>query len=195
MTAADQVTPIDRPTDEALAGNIANRDRSTGAMELANDSFAELYQRHSSLLLAFLSSRVARSDLEDVHQTVWQKIWQYLPRQFKGGNFRAWMHQIARNYLIDLSRKRRPDEMGEGQQPVDSRHRPEDPLEHSERQEILARCLKRLEDLMADIVRSRLAGENYQQICDRLDVNTARAHKLFFQAKEQLTACVQKAMQ
>lgn len=191
MTASDDQLI----TDEKLADVVKQRDQSAEAMRQATDGFSKLYERHSRLLLAFLSSRVNRSDLEDVHQTVWQKIWQYLPGQFKGGNFRAWMHQIARNHLIDLSRKRRPDEMGEGPEIIDSSEGVEAPLEHEERQEILANCLRSLQQQMADIVRGRLAGENYEQICERLDVNAARAHKLFFQAKEQLSNCVQKAMQ
>jgi RNA polymerase sigma factor (sigma-70 family) len=182
-------------SDEQLAQVIRIREQSAFTMRDATDCFEQLYERHSRLLLAFLSSRVSRSDLEDVHQTVWQKIWQYLPGQFKGGNFRAWMHQIARNYLIDLSRKRRPQEMEDTSEPLASGQRPEDPLEDVERQEILTRCLGRLQEDMGEIVRSRLSGEDYNGICTRMGIEPARAHKLFFQAREQVTSCIQKAMQ
>ena len=182
-------------SDEQLAQVIRNREQSGVAMQDATDCFEQLYERHSRLLLAFLSSRVVRSDLEDVHQTVWQKIWQYLPGQFQGGNFRAWMHQIARNHLIDLSRKRRPEEMTDGPEPVALGHDAEDPLEDAERQEILMRCLDRLQEDMGEIVRSRLSGEDYNGICARMGIEAARAHKLFFQAREQVTSCVQKALQ
>lgn len=184
----------DSKTDEQLAELIQKRDDSTVAMSEATRSFETVYQRHSRLLLAFLASRVKPSDLEDIHQSVWQKIWQYLPKQFKGGNFRAWMYQIARNHLIDVSRKKRPDELEDTTEPVDNKS-PEEPLADQERQEILARCLEKLQDDMADIVRSRLGGEDYTSICSRMKIKAAKAHKLFFQAREQLTGCVQKAMQ
>ena len=189
MTAEDSLT------DEEMADLIKSRDDSTTAMHRANSSFERLYERHGRLLLAFLSSRVNRSDLEDVHQSVWQKIWQYIPTQFRGGSFRAWMYQIARNHLIDLRRKKQPDELSESVDPADHSSSPDEPLADQERQEILSRCLGRLKEEMADIVRSRLSGEDYSEICTRLQIKTSRAHKLFFQAREQLTGCVQKAMQ
>lgn len=181
-------------TDEQLAEFIQRRDESADAMQQAANCFEQLYQRHARLLLAFLASRVNRSDLEDIHQTVWQKIWQNLPKHFKGGNFRAWLFQITRNHLVDVSRKRRPDELGEGQEPVDDSG-PDDPLADQERQEILGRCLEKMQKHLAEIVRGRLSGEDYTTICSRLQIKAARAHKLFFHAREQLTGCVQKAMQ
>lgn len=185
----------DGATDEQLADIIQRRDDSAVAMQNATTCFEKLYERHARLLLAFLASRVRRSDLEDVHQSVWQKIWQYLPSQFHGGSFRGWLYQITRNHLVDLSRKRRPGELAAGHEPVDENSSPDDPLADQERQEILTRCLTKLQDDMAEIVRSRLSGEDYSSICSRMQIKTARAHKLFFQAREQLTGCVQKAMQ
>ena len=57
------------------------------------------------LLLAFIVARVPSSDCDDLHQEIWQRAWVALPGQFQGGNFRAWLHQITRNAIIDLSRK------------------------------------------------------------------------------------------
>ena len=188
------MTSMIEVSDEQMAELIQRRDESTDAMQKAAECFEQLYARHARLLLAFLSSRVKRSDLEDVHQGVWQKVWQNLPSRFRGGNFRAWMHQIARNHLIDLSRKKKPDELPEGIEAVGS-ERPEDPMEDAERQEILARCLEKLQENMAEIVRSRLSGEDYNTICERMEIKAARAHKLFFQAREQLTNCAKKAIE
>ena len=187
---------VDQSTtsDEQLAQQIQQREQSSSAMQRATNGFEALYQRHSRLLLAFLASRVSKSDLEDVHQSVWQKIWQYLPKQFKGGNFRAWMYQIARNHLIDLSRKRKPEELAETADPVDESASPDASLVDEERQQILESCLQKLQDDMAQIVRRRLSGEDYNAICSQMDIKAARAHKLFFQAREQLTGCVQKEM-
>ena len=58
--------------------------------------------------------------------------------------------------------------------------------------EILTRCLSRLQVELADLVRSRLSGESYDDICARLSLPPARAHKLFHTAKAQLTTCVEQ---
>lgn len=181
-------------TDEQLASVVIQRDDSQNAFEQSKASFEELYQRHSRMLLAFLSSRVSRNDVDDVHQAVWQKMWQSMPSQFRGGNFRAWMHQIARNHLIDLSRKRRPDAMPEGPEIADASSSA-DPLEESERQEALSRCLEHLRDDLAKVVKARLSGVNYETICQQMGIKSTQAHKLFFTAREQLTGCVQQAFQ
>jgi len=167
-------------TDEQLAAIVAARDNSAAAMDEAVAGFEQLYARHSRLLLAFLSSRVARCNLEDVHQTVWQKVWQHLPGQFKGGNLRAWLYQITRNHLIDLSRKKKPDDSSAAVESAAFTEEPGAALLDNEQKIILQRCLEHLQQEMADIVRSRLAGENYDTICGRMDLAPARAHKLFF---------------
>lgn len=109
-------------TDRELAEAISRRDDSTEYWQQAQRHFEQLYNRHSRLLLAFLSSRVNRSDLEDIHQAVWSRVWQYLPTHFDGQNFRAWLYQIARNYVIQLGRKKKSDLLGaEEEQALPSR--------------------------------------------------------------------------
>ena len=56
------------------------------------------------LLRAFLLARVARSEVDDLDQLAWLRVWKSLP-DADPGPFRAWLFQIARNALIDHSRK------------------------------------------------------------------------------------------
>ncbi|MBT4863887.1 MAG: sigma-70 family RNA polymerase sigma factor [Planctomycetaceae bacterium] len=184
--------------DSKLTARIADRDESVSHWNESQRCFEELYNRHAKLLLAFLASRVHRSDLDDVHQTIWQRIWQFLPTQFQGGNFRAWLHQIARNHLIDMSRRRRrqADLLDEQREFSDGRTaQPDDNLLETERTQILSRCLERLEAEMYDLVKARLRGESYAEFCSRTQMPTARAHKLFHVAKQQLSTCVEHALQ
>lgn len=182
--------------DEQLAEQISARDHSAAEWETAQRVFEELYQRHARRLTAFLATRVRRSDLDDVHQAVWQRVWQHLPTQFRGGNFRAWLYQIARNHLIDRSRKKTADPLeDESWFPDDGAEQPDAALLEEERMQALASCLKRLEVAMADLVQARLSGEAYDVICARLDISPARAHKLFHTAKEQLSTCVQRKIE
>jgi RNA polymerase sigma factor (sigma-70 family) len=182
-------------SDEQLAAVIAVRDRSRTAWDEAQQSFAQLHETHSRKLLAFLATRVSRSDLDDVHQEVWQRVWQSLPTGFQGGNFRAWLHQIARNHLIDRSRRKRPDQWNEEVQHSDPRSTtPDEVLLENERMTILKSCLSRLGDKLEALVRARLGGEDYDDICQRLNIPSSQVYKLYHQAKSQLTACVERAL-
>jgi RNA polymerase sigma factor (sigma-70 family) len=180
------------PSDESLAEAIARRGQSDQAWQTARDACEQLYLRHGRLLLAFLSSRVRRSDLEDTHQAVWKLVWQHLPSSFAGGSFRAWLYRIARNLVIDQGRKKRPELFGETEPALPARDG--NHTERAEREEILRGCLNGLAPELAELVRARLSGETYDDICRRLDLRPDRAHKLFHQAKAQLQTCVQRAM-
>lgn len=190
-------SPESASSDEALAELIACRDESARAWKLAQEACGQLYQRHARKLLAFLAARGNREDMEDVHQRIWERVWQHLPEGFRGGNFRAWLYQIARNGLIDHSRKRHPDVYGDEFSPTArDGDRPDLWLLEQERMVILSRCLERLESETAQaahLVRARLAGESYSEVCGRLGLRPDRAHKLFHLAKEQLQKCVERA--
>jgi RNA polymerase sigma factor (sigma-70 family) len=189
MSSASSAPPL---TDEQLAALVARRDWSASDWREAQDACAQLYGRHARPLLAYLAARVRRGDLEDVHQVIWERVWQRLPDGFRGGNFRAWVFQIARNYLIDRTReRRRPELLAEEYDAPDARgRRPDSVLIEREQLETLRRCLSCLDRETADLVQARLAGESYPDICRRLGLKPERAHKLFHQAKEQLQTCV-----
>ena len=190
------VSPRTEPTDEQLAAVIATRENSESQWQAAQQQFEVLYARHSGKLLAFLAGRVRRSDVDDVHQAVWERVWQHLPGRFSGGNFRAWLHQIARNYIIDRSRRRTTDQLEDEARFDDPRTtRPDEALVESERMQALEGCLRKLDELSATLVRARLGGEDYDTLCERLDLASARAHKLFHQAKVQLSNCVKRALE
>jgi RNA polymerase sigma factor (sigma-70 family) len=161
-------------TDEELAASIAFRVESGQALQAARVACSQLYLRHARKLLAFLATRVGRDDLEDVHQEVWERVWQHLPRSFHGGNFRAWLYQITRNYLIDRSRKRQLERLEDSSALPETRLPPPDQLLiDQERLAILKQCLQGLGEPAAGLVQARLAGESYPDICARLGVERA----------------------
>jgi len=182
-------------SDEELAAEIARRDASERAFRAAREAFEGLYRRHAPLLLAFLSSRVHASDRDDLHQDIWQRVRVSLPAQFQGGNFRAWLHQIARNAIIDPGRKKRPSSLADPLTLVDERSEPaRSLLLEQERKEALERCLKALKSELAELVRARLDGASYAHVCGRLGLRPEQAHKLFHLAKAQLKTCVEGAL-
>ncbi|MGL6097677.1 MAG: RNA polymerase sigma factor [Fimbriiglobus sp.] len=183
-------------TDEELAVACARRAESPLARRYAEDAFRTLYERHARRLLAFLGGRVERVVVEDVHQDVWAKVWQATPTNFHGGNFRAWLFQIARNAVVDHQRKRKPEPLGDERNLVD--HRPPPRLGDiaADRRAALAKCLERLERAnakVAELVRSRVAGESYDAICARTGTPPDQAYRAFHQAKARLQACVENS--
>lgn len=73
-------------------------------------AFTQLVERHQSALIGFFIRHLRDAQLaEDLTQEtllrVYNTAWDYLPR----GAFRGWMFRIARNLLIDNTRKRSHD--------------------------------------------------------------------------------------
>ena len=73
-------------------------------------AFERLVQRHQSPLIGFFHRQLRDWQLaEDLSQETLLRIhstaWDYLPR----GAFKAWMYRIARNLLIDTTRRRAHD--------------------------------------------------------------------------------------
>lgn len=151
------------------------------------DAFAQLYERHAARLLAFACGQVGRADGLDVCQDAWARVWKNLA-DFTGGNFRAWIFRIARNLIIDRGRRARTLPLGE--QEIEDR-RPAESDANDERHE-LARCLERLPPEMRDLVRSRLLGEGYEVIAQKMGRPEAHLHKMFHQAKKELQDCVNR---
>jgi RNA polymerase sigma factor (sigma-70 family) len=179
-------------TDEQLAAIVAGRAQSRAAFEEARRACNDLYQRHARLLLAFLSRQLPRTDLEDAAQAIWERVWRRLPEGFAGGNFRAWLFQIARNLLIDLGRKHAAVPSPGLDDLADVRQSVHDWLLARERIDVLRRCVEALDSPMAEVVRGRLRGETYAEICQRTRLDGPRAMKLFHVAKQRLHDCVER---
>lgn len=182
---------IDSKRDDLLAEKIVRRTDSAAALREARVACEELYQHHAPQLLAFLSNRLHHDDLEDAHQAIWERVWRLLPRSFAGGNLRAWVFQVARNYLVDCSRKKAPQLDNALDSLVDeSQMLPDRRMVEQQRMADLQHCLDQLEDTTAQIVRGRLSGTAYTDICRDTGLQPPQAHKMFHQGKQQLQDCV-----
>jgi RNA polymerase sigma factor (sigma-70 family) len=186
-----QATPDDAD-DENLAEIIARRDQDARAMALAREAFDRLYDRHAPLLLSFLTSR-RRHEADDLHQEVWRKVWDHLPTKFRGGQFRAWLYQIARRTLIDATRKKQTVPIGDEPVADPRQNAAEDRLIQVEENSVLEGCLQSLDDLSAQLVRARLSGMSYEEISQRIQMTTDQAQRLFHTIKNKLKTCVERA--
>jgi RNA polymerase sigma factor (sigma-70 family) len=194
LTVVDSREDPARRIDARLAELVVRQKDSAEASQGARVAFDQLYGRHASRLVGFLAARVKRSDLDEVHQEVWLRVWERLPRSFHGGDFTAWLYQTARNYVIDRSRKKRPLALGELPDFADDRPAPDAVLVERERRAALVHCLGRLEVRAAELVRSRLAGDSYEEICPRLGLKPESAHKMFSRAKAILREAVAQVL-
>jgi RNA polymerase sigma factor (sigma-70 family) len=167
----------------------------TGGLRTARDAFEQLYRRHAPLLLAFIAARSRPADREDLHQEVWRRAWHHLPEQFHGGNFGAWLYQIPRHALIDHGKKRKAKVLADPELVPDGRSRHDDDcVLERERMEALRQCLDKLNATAAALVRARLAGEDYSDICRQLGLTSGQAYKLFHSSNDQLKTCVERAL-
>jgi RNA polymerase sigma-70 factor, ECF subfamily len=183
-------------TDEQLAAAAARRGDSDRALCAARDAFEQLYRRHAPLLLAFIAARARPADREDLNQEVWRRAWHHLPQQFHGGNFGAWLYQIARHALIDHGKKRKAEALPNPEVVPDGHAgRDVDGLLERERMEALRQCLEKLSATAAALVRARLAGDDYPDVCCQLGLKSGQAYKLFHSAKDQLKTCVERALE
>jgi RNA polymerase sigma factor (sigma-70 family) len=155
-----------------------------------------LYEEHAPRLLSWLSGRVPRSRVEDLHQEVWLRVVRAYETQFDGENFRAWLFTIARNLIFD----------GAGNAAWGNTCHLEDmpTLPHDrkvleppaivadmERRQVLADCISQLGEPQRSIVALRMAGEDYRTIEFTISVTAARATAHFHAAKKLLKTCVQ----
>lgn len=155
---------------------------------------AMLYRDHSQPLLLWLASKVSRNSLEDTHQAVWSRVVEHYATKFDGDNFRAWLFQIARNYLVDESRRQKrvpqPDE--DMLLRADKRARePYDILVDRERRNRLAGCIEQLGEPRKAIVKAKAAGMDYDEFISALKLSKQQAFQHFFAAKKRLKACME----
>jgi len=192
-------------TDHVRLAGIASAalraaDRSPAAEARAEAAFVELREAIGRQLAAWLSARVARSDVDDMEQEIWLRVWERLPGQFTGGNFRAWLFTLARNHLIDAARRRNARAaFGYGGAAEEPAAAPLDPegeepwqiLAAEERGRRLRGCLDKLDAARRRVIVGRLGGEDYAAIAEALGISTAQAQSWLFVAKRLLRDCLE----
>lgn len=134
--------------------------------------FLNLHQTYSDRLVLFLSKLGVRSsDLDDVAQEVWLRIW----RAFKDiceTEFVMWMMRIARNYVVDLIRKSQTKQRY--LQSLNSRWLPT-PLpyqskSHNENRSELLELIQELNCPFCETIRAQLSGESVEETANRMGI-------------------------
>ncbi len=185
------IAEVDRSvTDEELARMVATGANPPPPSEPARAAFAELHTRYGRLILAFISSRTRDAEAaQDLSQDVWHRVWRVLPTAFHGGQFRSWIYEIARNRVIDESRKRRTQSLPEEFDPA--QHENNNPEIDHERMSAFRDCFGGLDDERQRVVQLRLAGRSHEEISAELGIPSNTAMTRFHRAKQDLADCMQ----
>ena len=108
------------------------------------------------------------------------------------------MFQVMRNAAVDWMRKKKPDSLEHSAFDSKTDDSAESSVESTfiqrEYHDALTACLAKLDETARRLVRGRLAGQDYSGLAEQLDLEIARAHRLFFTAKESLGKCVKSRM-
>lgn len=130
-----------------------------------NNAFAELYERTSRGVYAFLFSYLKnKADTEDAMQTVYLKIKMNISQYKHGTNGRAWIFQIAKNHALNELKKNKRTESIEG---MDF---PSGGFEHGTVMDAMSRALS--EDEQQIIILHVLWGYKHREIADLLGCPT-----------------------
>jgi RNA polymerase sigma-70 factor (ECF subfamily) len=160
------------PTDDDLAARAARRDRA---------AFDRLIDRHDRPLTACLLRRLGRPDAEEVLQDVLLRAWR-AAGSYKGGNYRAWLFQIARTGMTDWVRRH----VGST---ADPRETDGPAADHAAAVE---HCLGTLDDRERELLRARFGGaEDLPAACARLGIETKTGQNLVSPALARLRECVE----
>ncbi|MEZ6126959.1 MAG: RNA polymerase sigma factor [Planctomycetaceae bacterium] len=163
-------------------------------------AFSELYDAHSSELLAFLATRLrSTAEAEEVLQEVWMKVWEKR-EQFQDGSFRAWVFQIARTTTVDrvrkVQRRREVGEFEDEQGPADHRATSSEVDDQQEKLQALRDCLKSVgSDFVMVLQRTRLNGESIDSVARELGVKPDTIYTKVHRAKKLLEDCTRQKLQ
>lgn len=146
-------------------------------------AFAMLHGRYVNPIFRFISISIwNRDDAQDITQHVFIKMWQALPNYKDSGKpFSAWIYRIARNAVIDFSRKRRDIPLDDMPPKSDSQHQ-EDPrkmIEQSaQRQDIHAALQHITEDQREVLLLKFIEGYSAKEIATLTDKSEASIRQL-----------------
>ncbi len=191
---------IDDQTDEELAMIVsAGRHSARGTAEFiaAQNAYSALYDRNAVSIQRFVSSRLsssAKSRLQDTCQEVWLRAWNKADSFTRSEKYLAWLFVITRRLMIDNARAaaRKREETSESIETTpDHTIDAEAGLIDAEQKAALATCLQTLDELEADVLRLRLAGTRYPDVCEELSIGVKVAYKKWDTGKKKMADCME----
>ena len=153
-----------------------------------------LYHQHAVAVFAFIRSRVIDGPTaEDMAQQVWLNVHRHLGEGGAvEGNPLAWLIRVAKNAIIDPTRRQRPGELPKDADMADPDGSALDRVMKEEDSRRLRECISRLPPEWAGLIRRRFTGEKAGEIAEKTGSTPERVSRVIFQAKQQLRECMDR---
>src|ERR1700755_100369 len=197
MSGKDQGTVgrSDEGTEDGRLMQLVGRG-DTGALE-------ELIERHQSLVAGTVARMLgSNSDVEDIAQQVFIRVWKSARRYVPRAKFTTWRLKITRNLVFNEMRrtKRRPhvpleSEAGAEDPPLkdETNLAPDASLLESELQQAIEEAIQRLpESQRMALVLRRYEQLSYEQIAEVLDLSVPAVKSVLFRARTELRSRLTK---
>ncbi len=151
----------------------------------ANKAFAEIYDRHSKNIFAYILKIVNnREQAEDLFQETFIRFYQNVKFNYKGGSLIGFLITIARNLCLNFKRDNKPaislEEVNFGAPVADTDV-------NSEYKEIVTAALDLLDLELKELLVLRIYdGMRYEDIAEITGMTVGNARLKVFRAKEKL---------
>jgi RNA polymerase sigma-70 factor (ECF subfamily) len=189
--------------DQKPAGGSKEDDEDVRLMGLvgAGDThaFEELIERHQSLVAGTVARMLgSNSDVEDIAQQVFIRVWKSASRYTPRAKFTTWLLKITRNLVFnELRRTRRRVHVPIQTEPEaeeiplkdETTPMPDASLLENELQEAIEKAITELpEKQRMALVLRRYEELNYEQIAEILDLSVPAVKSILFRARTELRA-------
>ena len=183
--------------DAGLMARVARRDIA---------AFEQLIERHQALVVGTVGRMLgSNSDVEDVAQQVFIRVWKSAPRYRPAAKFTTWLLTITRNLVFNEARrrKRHPGDLlnvQEGEEAValvDSTGRkPDEQLLDDELQQAIEEAIRSLpEKQRLAVILRRYEEKSYEEIGDVLGLSLAAVKSLLFRARTELRVALNRYLE
>src|SRR5438132_14186220 len=160
-------------------------------------AFEQLVERHQALVIGTVARMLGNnSDIEDVAQQVFIRVWKSAARYRPTAKFTTWLLTITRNLVFNEARRRKRHpgdslDVHVGEEALaltdPARHVPDEELLEVELQEAIERAIRALpEKQRMAVVLRRYEGKSYEEIGEILGLTVAAVKSLLFRARTEL---------
>ena len=169
-------------------------------------AFERLVERHQALVIGTVGRMLGNnSEVEDVAQQVFIRVWRGAPRYRPTAKFTTWLLTITRNLVFNEARRRKRHpgdtlDVHEGEEALaltdPARHMPDEELLQAELQLAVERAIRALpEKQRMAVVLRRYEGKSYEEIGGVLGLSVAAVKSLLFRARTELRSALNRYLE
>ena len=164
-------------------------------------AFQHLVERHQALVIGTVARMLGNnSDIEDVAQQVFIRVWKSAPRYTPTAKFTTWLLTITRNLVFNEARRRKRHpgialDSHEGNEslslPDQARSAPDEALLERELENAIDHAILSLpERQRLALVLRRYQSKSYEEIADVLNLSVPAVKSILFRARSELRAAL-----